>query len=65
MTVVSQISNFVSASYIAISIDGVEKLLNNINIHSAGGPDRIPYIIIKTCSKSIYSALANIFLAMS
>ena len=40
---------------------GVEKLLDNINIHKASGPDKIPNIILKTCSKEISPALANIF----
>ena len=46
---------------ITISIEGVEKLLNNINIHNASGPDKIPNIFLKTCSNEIYPALANIF----
>ena len=46
---------------ITISIEGVEKLLNNINIHKASGPDKIPNIILKTCSTKIYPTLANIF----
>ena len=46
---------------ITISIEGVEKLLDNINIHKASGPDKIPNIILKTCSKEISPALANIF----
>ena len=33
---------------ITISIEGVEKLLDNINIHKASGPDKIPNIILKT-----------------
>ena len=45
---------------ITISIEGVEKLLDNINIHKASGPDNIPNIILKTCSKEISPALANI-----
>ena len=45
---------------IAIIIDGVEKLLDNINIHKVSGPDKIPNIILKTCSKDISPALANI-----
>ena len=44
---------------IAISIEGVEKLLDNINIHKASRPDKIPYIILKTCSKKISPALAK------
>ena len=46
---------------ITISIEGVEKLLDNINIHKASGSDKIPNIILKTCSKEISPALANIF----
>ena len=36
---------------IPISIDGVEELRSNINIHKASGPDEMPNIILKTCSK--------------
>ena len=32
---------------ITISIGGVEKLLDNINIHKASGPDKIPNIMLK------------------
>ena len=46
---------------ITISIEGVEKLLDNINIHKASGPDKIPNIILETCSKEMSPALANIF----
>ena len=46
---------------IAMSIEGVEKLLDNINIHTASGPDKIPNIIFDTCSKEISPTLANIF----
>ena len=46
---------------IAISIEGVEKLIDNINIHKPSGPDKIPNIILNTCSKEISPALANIF----
>ena len=46
---------------ITISIEGVEKLLDNINIYKASGSDKIPNIILKTCSKEISPALANIF----
>ena len=46
---------------ITISIEGVEKVLENINIHKASGPDKIPNIILKTCSNEISPALANIF----
>ena len=46
---------------ITISIEGVKKLLDNINTHKARGPDKIPNIILKTCSNEISPALANIF----
>ena len=46
---------------IAISIEGVEKLLDIINIHRASEPDKIPNIILKTCFKEISPALENIF----
>ena len=46
---------------ITISIEGVEKLLDNINIHKASGPDKIPNIIHKTSSKKLSPAQANIF----
>ena len=45
---------------IAIGIEGVEKLLSNINIHKASGPDKIPNVL-KTYSKEISPALASIF----
>ena len=44
-----------------ISIEGVEKLLANINIHKASGPDNIRNIILKACSKEISPALAKKF----
>ena len=46
---------------ITISIEGVEKLIDNINIHKANGPDKRTNIILKTCSKEISPALADIF----
>ena len=42
------------------SIEGVEKHLNNISMHKASGADKISNIILKTCSKKISRALANI-----
>ena len=42
-------------------MEGFEKLLNNFNIYRASGPDEIPNIILKTCSKELSPALANIF----
>ena len=54
-------SKYPNVENITISIEGVEKLLDNINIHKASGQDKIPNIILKTCSKEISPALANIF----
>ena len=45
---------------IAIGIEGVEKLLSNINMHKASEPYKIPNIIPKSCSREISPALANI-----
>ena len=47
---------------ITISIEEVKKLLDNISIQSLSGPDKIPNIILKTCSKEISPALASIFI---
>ena len=33
---------------ITLSIKGVEKLIDNINIHKASGPDKRPNIILKS-----------------
>ena len=46
---------------ISIGIEWVEKLLVNVNIHRASGPDKITNIIIKTSYSEISPALANIF----
>ena len=45
---------------VTISVEGVEKLLSNINIHKACGPDKMQSIILRTCSKEISPAMANI-----
>ena len=46
---------------ITIGIEGVEKPINNINIHKASEPDNSQNIILNICSKEISPALANIF----
>ena len=46
---------------ITICIEGVEKLLNKFCMHRASGPDKVPNIVLKTCSNEISPALANIF----
>ena len=52
---------YLNIENIPISIEGVEKLIDNINIHRASGPEKILTIILKTGSKEISPALANIF----
>ncbi|XP_071480876.1 uncharacterized protein [Diadema antillarum] len=44
-----------------ITADGVLKLLQNINIHKACGPDNIPTIILKQCATELAPALSEIF----
>ena len=39
----------------------VSKLLQNINITKAVGPDLIPNIVLKQCAKEIAPALTSIF----
>ena len=46
---------------ITISIELVEKLLNNVNIHKISGPDNIQNIILNTCSYDVSPALYDIF----
>ena len=48
---------------ITISVDGIRKLLSNINPNKAHGPDAIPNIILKTCADNIAPALTTIFQA--
>ena len=44
-----------------LTIKGVCKLLQNINIKKAMGPDLIPNIILKNCANVLASGLANHF----
>ena len=44
-----------------ITVNGVCRLLKNINIHKAVGPDSIPNIILKTCADEISPGLTHIF----
>ena len=44
-----------------ISIAGVEKLLSNININKAAGPDLIPNIVLKECATDLAPGLTAIY----
>lgn len=44
-----------------ISIEGVEKLLHNIDPNKASGPDSIPNKILKLCAKELAPAMTHIF----
>ena len=54
-------SNYPSISDIIINIEGIEKLLKNININKASGPDNIPNWILKNCAYEIAPCIASIF----
>ena len=44
-----------------ISIEGVEKLLHNLDPNKASGPDNIPNKILKLCAKELAPAVTHIF----
>ncbi|XP_071506791.1 uncharacterized protein [Diadema antillarum] len=46
---------------LTVTVEGVEKLLAGINISKAVGPDNIPNIILKECSKDLAPGLTEIF----
>ena len=46
---------------LTITVEGVEKLLAGINISKAVGPDNIPNIVLKECSKELAPGLTAIF----
>ena len=43
------------------SPDRIENLLKNVNTNKAGGPDRIPGIVLKRCSRVLAEPLSIIF----
>ena len=53
--------NTKSAPKLNIDRHGVMKLLKNINIHKAMGPDGIPNILLKTCAEELSFGLSAIF----
>ena len=44
-----------------ITVDGVEKLLLNIKVNKATGPDLNPNIMLKTCANQLAPAVCSIF----
>ena len=50
-----------SISNLEITVEGVEKLLRNLNVSKASGPDNIPNTILKTCSIQLAPAITHIF----
>ena len=53
--------NYPSIENITINVKGVENLLSSLKVNKASGPDNIPNMILKTCSKELSPALTNIF----
>ena len=53
--------NTKTAPQLNIDRKGVLKILKNINIHKAMGPDGIPNILLKTCAEEISYGLSAIF----
>ena len=54
-------SNTPTIEHITISINGVAKLLHNLQVNKAAGPDGIPNMVLKTLADDIAPALAQIF----
>ena len=46
---------------IIITINGVEKLLKDLNVNKASGPDDIPAKILHECASTLASVLTKIF----
>ena len=46
---------------IRIDPSGVEKLISNIKPHKASGPDDIPNLVLKNCSKALAPGIAVLF----
>jgi hypothetical protein len=44
-----------------IRSEGIEKLLKNINLSKASGPDNIPNRILKECAKQLAPGLTSIY----
>ena len=46
---------------IIITTNGVKKLLHDLNIAEASGPDNLPSVVLKTCSEELVAGLSTIF----
>ena len=44
-----------------ITTNGVKKLLDNLNVAKATGPDNLPTVVLKTCSDELAAGLSTIF----
>ena len=53
--------SYPSINYITVEVKGVLKLLQNINVNKAAGPDGIPNELLKACAEEVAPALTNIF----
>ena len=54
-------TSYPSISEITIVEEGVEKLLKNLNVNKASGPDGLPNKILKLCARELAPAVTNIF----
>ena len=54
-------SPFTARGKITVDSKGVIKLLNNLNIHKAPGPDGLSARVLKECSSEIAPVLAYIY----
>ena len=53
--------SYPSINNITVEVKGVLKLLQNINVNKAAGPDGIPNKLLKACAEEVAPALTNIF----
>ena len=53
--------NYPNVNELTVSSDRVCKLLHDININKAMGPDLIPNIVLNSCANELSSGLATIF----
>ena len=54
-------NKFPSINNLVIDERGVLKLINNLNVNKAVGPDGIPNKFLKACAKEVAPVLTNIF----
>ena len=53
--------SYPSINDITVEVKGVLKLLQNVNVNKATGPDGIPNKLLKACAEEVAPALTNIF----